>query len=56
VEKFATVYSNLETQMVTMTQDKLFVVLRQRFDSKFPAYIHFTDVKKLDLLLWQYRS
>ena len=29
--------------------------LRLRFDQHFPVYVHFTNVKKLDLLLWQSR-
>lgn len=29
---------------------------RRRFDGTFPQFNHFTDVKKLDLFLWQYDS
>lgn len=29
---------------------------RSRFDCRFPRFRHFTDIKKLDLLLWQARQ
>ena len=56
IQKLAGVYSGLEAQMAMLTQSEAFQELKRRFDSKFPSYIHFTDMKKLDLLLWQYRE
>lgn len=55
VRKFVDVYSRLSTQMAEHVQSHVFQELKGRFDNRFSAYAHFTDVKKLDLLLWQYR-
>ncbi len=49
------VYPELMRQTVEMTQDSNFATLRRTFNATFPQYAHFTDVKKLDLFLWEYR-
>jgi len=33
-----------------------FYQLKRRFDADCPEYVHFNDVKKLDLFLWQHRK
>ena len=48
-------YPELVRQTSEMTQDADFPTLRESFDATFPQHEHFTDVKKLDLFLWQYR-
>ncbi len=55
VQKYIGVYGGLQAQMNELVQSDAFQHLRVRFDRKFPAFVHFTDVKKLDLLLWQSR-
>lgn len=50
-------YASLEQKMETLVKDPIFTLtLKPAFDRKFGAYAHFTDVKKLDFLLWQYRN
>jgi len=56
MRKFADIYSRLEVHMTRLVQTDAFRELKRRFDEKFSAYSHFTNVKKLDLLLWQYRQ
>ena len=57
VREFITVYSSLESKVATLIQNPVFTTkLRPAFDKKFRSYAHFTDVKKLDLLLWQHRQ
>ncbi len=56
VREFIGVYSLLETQMTELVRSETFRELKKRFDDRFSTYVHFTDVKKLDLLLWQYRQ
>lgn len=56
VRGFIGVYSLLETQMTELVRSETFRELKERFDDRFSTYVHFTDVKKLDLLLWQYRQ
>jgi hypothetical protein len=57
VQEFIAAYSSLESRVAALVQSVLFVrELRPAFDTRFPAYVHFTDVKKLDLLLWQHRT
>jgi hypothetical protein len=29
---------------------------RFKFDRRFPDFTHFTDTKKLDIMLWQWRN
>jgi hypothetical protein len=56
VRKFVAIYSRLEAQMAELTQSDVFRELKRHFNDEFSTYAHFTDVKKLDLLLWQYRQ
>ena len=55
MDEFIDMYCHLHKKMLEMTQHKAFAKLRTCFDTAFPEYKHFTDVKKLDLFLWQYR-
>jgi|TARA_Y100001951_G_C11203323_1_gene218449 hypothetical protein len=48
------VHNNLVMCMNTLITLPQFQTLRSQFQNRFPGY-HFTDVKILDLLLWQYR-
>ena len=34
----------------------IFQKLKSEFDRKFSQFAHFTDTKKLDILLWQWRD
>lgn len=57
VREFITVYCSLELRVAAIVRNSLFVQdLRPLFDTRFPTYSHFTDVKKLDLFLWQHRT
>jgi hypothetical protein len=57
VRDFIVLYSGLESRVVAIVQNPLFVqYLRPAFDTRFFAYAHLTDVKKLDLFLWQHRT
>lgn len=57
VREFIAAYSSLESQVVDLVQSPRFIEeLHPAFDKTFRSYSHLTDVKKLDLLLWQYRS
>jgi hypothetical protein len=51
-------YSNLEDKMNCLIHDARFLeILKPAFDTKFSEYENcFTDVKKLDFLLWQHRN
>ena len=56
VEKFISVYEELTVkQRQLMCRDE-FATLKCAFDQKLPGFAHFTDTKKLDLFLWQYRK
>lgn len=55
VRGFIRLYARLEKQIVGLIDHQRFQALREAFDATFPAYEHFSDVKKLDFLLWQYR-
>lgn len=57
LQGFITMYATLEQEITTLVKNPVFTkTLRPAFDKKFSAYAHFTDVKKLDFLLWQHRS
>jgi hypothetical protein len=56
VEKFLLVYADLQAKQKQPMGSDEFPRLRRAFDARFAAYAHFTDTKKLDLLLWQYRE
>lgn len=53
---FVNMYARLEQQVGLLIQLQSFQALKEAFDRAFPAYKHFSEVKKLDLLLWQYRQ
>ncbi len=56
VREFIAAYSTLESKVAALIQNPIFIKeLRPLLDKTFLSYAHFTDVKKLDLLLWQYR-
>ena len=56
IRKFLELYSLIEAKTNTLVQHASFQELKDAFDEKFPRYAHFTDIKKLDFLLWQYRQ
>jgi hypothetical protein len=56
VEGFISVYADLQAKQNQLTLNEQFPRLRRAFDDRFAAYAHFTDAKKLDLVLWQYRQ
>jgi len=52
-----TMYAALEQKVALLIKDPLFTTrLKPAFDAKFHTYARFTDVKKLDFLLWQFRK
>ena len=50
------VYSEIKTQSEKTIQEECFEKWIRLFDSSFPQFQHFTDIKKLDLFMWQYRQ
>ncbi len=50
------VYSCIKTWSEQAIQEECFGKWRRLFDDSFPQFQHFTDIKKLDLFLWQYRQ
>jgi hypothetical protein len=55
VKAYVSVYGELQAQQNQLMLSEQFPTLRHEFDDRFGAYAHFTDAKKLDLVLWQYR-
>ncbi len=53
--RFIEIYSELQLKSSEITGDDKFRKLSAGFDQRFPVYKHFTDIKKLDLFLWQAR-
>ena len=49
-------YSSIQTWTSKTIRKTGFEKWRRRFDRKFPRFCHFTDIKKLDLFLWQSRG
>lgn len=49
------IYSEIRLRTLRILQSERFENWRARFDEAFPQFTHFTDVKKLDLFLWQKR-
>ena len=49
------VYSRINTRSSNVILQDGFREWRRRFDDAFPRFRHFTDIKKLDLFLWQSR-
>jgi hypothetical protein len=56
VEGFISTYQNLHTRLNQLIGCETFSGPRRAFDESFPAFAHFTDMKKLDLMLWQHRA
>lgn len=54
IQQCVDVHNNLVDQMNHLITLPQFLPLKRAFESRFPDY-NFTDVKILDLLLWQYR-
>lgn len=48
-------YSRIQSWTSNAIRQSAFPEWRRRFDRAFPSFRHFTDVKKLDLFLWQSR-
>ena len=48
-------YNRLNRTVRLLILDPRFAVLRESFDAAFPEVDHFTDIKKLDVFLWQSR-
>lgn len=56
VRELGRMYAILEGKINALIADPIFTtVLRPAFDKKWPACAHFSDAKKLDFLLWQFR-
>ena len=55
IDKSIEVYSCLQILASEIIQSESFDTWRNRFDEAFPQFSHFTDIKKLDLFLWQNR-
>jgi hypothetical protein len=49
------VYSKMEGIYAHALSGENAAALETEFDLRFPAYAHFTQLKKLDLMLWQMR-
>lgn len=54
IQQCVNVHSQLVAQMNQLITQPEFQQLKARFEQRFPGY-SFTDIKILDLLLWQYR-
>lgn len=54
IQQCVDVHSQLVARMNQLIAQPEFQQLKTRFEQRFPGY-NFTDVKILDLLLWQYR-
>lgn len=54
-KRFIKIYSELQEKTLEITRLSDFGKLRMSFDQAFPQYECFTDIKKLDLFLWQAR-
>ena len=55
IDGFIAAYDQLQERMLELIGDPRFNELRTRFDLCLPKYSHFTDMKKMDLILWQMR-
>ena len=56
LEKWVDLYDHLQRVVFEMQTYAAFTELKTCFDERLPSYKHFTDVKKLDLFLWQHRE
>lgn len=52
---FIQAYAQLCKQVIALVNASDFLVIKGHFDRVFPRYTHFSEVKKLDLLLWKLR-
>ena len=52
--EFVRLYSGLSKKLKALTQHAKFAKFRRAFDKKFGLFADLTDMKKLDLLLWQH--
>ena len=55
LQRCVELYSNIQSWSSRVIQQDGFWEWRSRFDRLFPHFWHFSDIKKLDLLLWQSR-
>ena len=55
MSKIADVYYCIRELSYVIRASREYENWRMRFDAAFPQFSHFTDVKKLDLFLWQNR-
>ena len=49
-------YEEIQTFHEDLLRYKFFQKLKSEFDRRFSQFSHFTDAKKLDILLWQWRD
>jgi len=49
-------YKQIEGFYAVALKSDAFGTLKAEFDRRFPAFTHFTNTKKLDVLLWQWRN
>ena len=56
LQRCVELYSSIRSWSSRAIQLDGFGEWRSRFDCQFPRFRHFTDIKKLDLLLWQSRQ
>ena len=52
---FIQAYEQLCRRILELVTETRFAGIREHFDREFPSYTHFSEVKKLDLLLWKLR-
>lgn len=55
LEGYIQAFAQLSKRVTGLVSTNDFAAIRNCFNHAFPAYAHFTDVKKLDLVLWQHR-
>ena len=55
LDRCGELYSKIRRWTSKEIRQDSFKEWRRRFDTAFPQFMHFTDIKKLDLLLWQSR-
>lgn len=55
IELLCADYKTIQMHHERQIEHDNFLFLRERFDKKFPQFTHFTDLKVLDLMIWQMR-
>ena len=55
LDRCSELYSKIRKWTSAAIRQDSFAEWRRRFDGAFPQFKHFTDIKKLDLFLWQSR-